>query len=182
MTAAAISRLNADHRRALNAYARKHGRTWRKSLLAARARGGYGIEGDLAHAVNLIGPSGLRAYKVGATPNPSARCAPVRLASGKRFNAFDGRTVKYKGNTYEVVGCGTGSVASKRAGALSEGTYALRNLKTGKIRYVAKRTVRDLAYHRGGRAILGMPKKPRAKARKAPARKPAKRRSTRKGR
>lgn len=102
--------------------------------------------------------------------NPSARCAPIRLASGQRFNAFDGRTVKYRGRSYEVVGCGTGSVAHKRAGALSEGTYALRSLKTGKTIYVPKRVVRDLAFHRGGKAILGMPKKPRAKKTKNPSR------------
>lgn len=87
--------------------------------------------------------------------NPNAPCAPVRLGKS-RYNAYVGATIEYRGNTYEIVGCGVGSSASKKAGALTEGTYAMRNLQTGKMRYVPKRRVRDEAYHRGGRAILGM--------------------------
>lgn len=83
MSAADLSRLSAGHCRALDAYARRHGRTWRAKLLTARARGGYGIEGDLVHAVNLVGPSGIRAYKPGATRNPGRKTAAKRARAAR---------------------------------------------------------------------------------------------------
>lgn len=72
MSAADLKRLTPAHRAALNAFARKHGRAWRSKLLTLRERGGYGIEGDLVHAVNIVGPSGIRAYKV-SVANPGRK-------------------------------------------------------------------------------------------------------------
>jgi hypothetical protein len=171
MTAAAISRLNADHRRALNAFARSHGRTWRSKLLALRAKGGYGIEGDLVHAVNLVGPSGIRAYKVGATPNPASACLPSRRPSGKSrgYNVHEGDVFHYRGARYKVIGCGIGPVAHKHAGAQVEGTYAVMNLSSESVRYLAKRTVRDAIYQKGteGRP---KPRGPRTAAKRKSAR------------
>lgn len=81
MSAADLKRLNAEHRRALNAYAREHGRTWRSKLNAARLRGDRSIRGDLAHAVNLIGPSGIRAYRVTMENPGRKRVARVLVAA-----------------------------------------------------------------------------------------------------
>ena len=88
--------------------------------------------------------------------NPSSACLPTRRPSGKSrgFNVYEGKTITYRGTRYKIIGCGTGSVAHKHAGAQVEGTYALLNEKTNKVRYVAKRTIRDLAYHRG---VAGRP-------------------------
>lgn len=90
--------------------------------------------------------------------NPSASCP----RQSSKFNAYQGRTVKYRKKSYEVEGCGIGRTAKRSIGKQEEGTYALRALKTGKKKYVAKRVIRDLAYHRGGKAILGMPKRKKA--------------------
>lgn len=95
--------------------------------------------------------------------NPSASCP----RQSPKFNAYQGRTVKYRKKSYEIEGCGIGRTAKRSIGKQEEGTYALRNLKTGKKKYVAKRVIRDLAYHRGGKAILGMPKR----AKRVPAKK-----------
>jgi len=100
MSAADLSRLSAAHRRALDAYARRHGRTWRAKLLAARARGGYGIEGDLVHAVNLVGPSGIRAYKPVATRNPGRKAKARGTSRGTKTKDDTGRqewSIKTKG-------------------------------------------------------------------------------------
>jgi hypothetical protein len=251
MSASDLKRLSAEHRRALNAYARKHGRTWRAKLLTARAKGGYGIEGPLVHAVNLVGPSGIRAYRV-TEENPGRKrprkaaskasagslynvrlfdpevgsfrhYARMRGTSAKdvgrrflakwamsgdpnwgdmgpteddisvvkatsrkvanpfaacervtpRFNAHQGRTINYRGADYEVDGCGIGNTAHRAIGQQTEGAARLRNLKTGKSRYVAKRVIRDIKYHRGADGVLGAAlRKPRAK--KTPKRKSAK--------
>jgi hypothetical protein len=80
MAAKDLGRLDARHRAALNAFARKHGRTWRSKLLALRAKGGYGIEGELVHAVNIVGPSGIRAYKV-TVANPGRKAKARRVAN-----------------------------------------------------------------------------------------------------
>ena len=89
---------------------------------------------------------------------PSASCP----RQSPKFNAYQGRTVKYRKKSYEIEGCGIGRTAKRSIGKQEEGTYALRALKTGKKKYVAKRVIRDLAYHRGGKAILGMPKRKKA--------------------
>ena len=94
--------------------------------------------------------------------NPSASCP----RQSSKFNAYQGRTVKYRKKSYEVEGCGIGRTAKRSIGKQEEGTYALRALKTGKKKYVAKRVIRDLAYHRGGKAILGMPKRKKAAPKK----------------
>lgn len=94
--------------------------------------------------------------------NPSASCP----RQSPKFNAYQGRTVKYRKKSYEIEGCGIGRTAKRSIGKQEEGTYALRNLKTGKKKYVAKRVIRDLAYHRGGKAILGMPKRKKAAPKK----------------
>lgn len=90
--------------------------------------------------------------------NPSASCP----RQSPKFNAYQGRTVKYRKKSYEIEGCGIGRTAKRSIGKQEEGTYALRALKTGRKKYVAKRVIRDLAYHRGGKAILGMPKRKKA--------------------
>ena len=103
--------------------------------------------------MNIVGKAPAR--KIG---NPSASCP----RQSSKFNAYQGRTVKYRKKSYEIEGCGIGRTAKRSIGKQEEGTYALRALKTGKKKYVAKRVIRDLAYHRGGKAILGMPKRKKA--------------------
>lgn len=103
------------------------------------------------------------------TRNPSSACLPTRRASSKSrgFNVYEGQSITYKGTRYKVIGCGIGATATRSIGVQAEGTYALLNERTNKVRYVAKRVVRDIAYHRG---LAGRPaaKGPRtAKARKS---------------
>ena len=81
--------------------------------------------------------------------NPTGLCAPVRLQKGRRYNAWVGSKVNYRGRDYEIVGCGTGSTSQRPAGKLTEGTYAMSDMMTGRVIYVPKRRVRDEAYHRG---------------------------------
>ena len=58
------------------------------------------------------------------------------------------------GEVGEQVGLAVLPVQHADAGAQVEGTYALLNEKTNTVRYLAKRTVRYLAYHRG---VAGRP-------------------------
>lgn len=103
--------------------------------------------------------------------NPASACLPSRPASGKSrgFNVHEGDVFTYRGDRLKVVGCGIGSVSHKTVGAQTEGTYACLNEKTGKVRYLAKRTVRDAMYHHG---ILGRPapRGPRTAAKRKRAR------------
>lgn len=82
------------------------------------------------------------------TRNPSSACLPVRRGKAP-YNVHEGQSLTYRGHTYKVIGCGVGSLARKSIGAQTEGTYALLNVKTNRVIYVAKRVVRDIAYHRG---------------------------------
>lgn len=150
---------DAEHRE-FASFARMYGSQWKKQIRQRRMDGR--LSGPAATAFNKIGPSGLIAYRLtmaNKVANPSASCP----RQSPKFNAYQGRTVKYRKKSYEIEGCGIGRTAKRSIGKQEEGTYALRNLKTGRKKYVAKRVIRDLAYHRGGKAILGMPKKPRAK-------------------
>lgn len=102
--------------------------------------------------------------------NPSATCTRV----SERNNAYQGRTVYLGDNAYEVSGCGT---QEKQSVSVNEGTYALRNLSTGKVKYVKKSVLRNLKYHAGGEGVLGAPEPlafKRAQARRAAAKRAAK--------
>lgn len=103
----------------------------------------------------------IRRRKAIRYSNPYASCERQvtrgALFARGRHNAWQGTTFDYKGRSYEIAGCGTEQTAKRRAGKLTEGTYALRNLRTGKIIYEPKRRVRDEAYHRGGNSLMGMP-------------------------
>lgn len=127
-----------------------------RSTSAAKVRAKYLLQHPSVRPANIKAVRHSMSRKVA---NPSASCP----RQSPKFNAYQGRTVKYRKKSYEVEGCGIGRTAKRSIGKQEEGTYALRALKTGKKKYVAKRVIRDLAYHRGGKAILGMPKKPRAK-------------------
>lgn len=94
MSAADLKRLTPAHKAALNAFARKHGRTWRSKLLTLREKGGYGIEGDLVHAVNVVGPSGIRAYRV-TVANPGRKATGRQRNPAKKSTRLDSFTRAY---------------------------------------------------------------------------------------
>ena len=103
----------------------------------------------------------IRRRKAIRYSNPYASCERQvtrgALFVRGRHNAWQDQELKYKGSNYKIVGCGTGKSAKLKAGKLTEGTYAMRNLRSGKIRYAPKRRVRDEAYHRGGYSVEKMP-------------------------
>lgn len=154
-----IARMTDAEHREFASFARMYGSQWKKQIRQRRMDGR--LSGPAATAFNKIGPSGLIAYRLtmaNKIANPSASCP----RQSPKFNAYQGRTVKYRKKSYEIEGCGIGRTAKRSIGKQEEGTYALRALKTGRKKYVAKRVIRDLAYHRGGKAILGMPKRKKA--------------------
>ena len=126
-----------------------------RSTSAAKVRAKYLLQHPSVRPANIKAVRHSASRKVA---NPSASCP----RQSPKFNAYQGRTVKYRKKSYEIEGCGIGRTAKRSIGKQEEGTYALRALKTGKKKYVAKRVIRDLAYHRGGKAILGMPKRKKA--------------------
>lgn len=160
-----MAALTFHEREALIRFAKSHSPGWKKNLISRMESGQY-MSDDVRAVAQKLGASGIRKHVIPReslrsqkVANPSASCP----RQSPKFNAYQGRTVKYRKKSYEIEGCGIGRTAKRSIGKQEEGTYALRNLKTGKKKYVAKRVIRDLAYHRGGKAILGMPKKPRAK-------------------
>lgn len=103
----------------------------------------------------------IRRRKAIRYSNPYASCERQvtrgALFVRGRHNAWQDQELKYKGSNYKIVGCGTEKSAKRKAGKLTEGTYAMRNLRSGKILYAPKRRVRDEAYHRGGYSVFKMP-------------------------
>lgn len=138
--------------------------TWHSSGFSMRSTSAAKVRAKYLLQHPSVRPANIKAVRHSASKvaNPSASC-PRQSAS---FNAYQGRTVKYRKKSYEIEGCGIGRTAKRSIGKQEEGTYALRALKTGKKKYVAKRVIRDLAYHRGGKAILGMPKRKKAAPKK----------------
>lgn len=131
---------------------------WHSSGFSARSTSAAKVRAKYLLQHPSVRPANIKAVRHSSTKtrNPSSACLPTRRPSGKSrgFNVYEGKVITYRGTRYKIIGCGTGSVARKHAGAQVEGTYALLNEKTNKVRYVAKRTIRDLAYHRG---VAGRP-------------------------
>jgi len=103
--------------------------------------------------------------------NPASACSPVRRGKAP-FNSHEGQYVVYNRTRYRIMGCGTGATARRSIGKQEEGTYALLNEKTNKVRYVAKRVVRDILYRRG-REGAPAPRGPRTAAKRKGAAKRA---------
>lgn len=80
--------------------------------------------------------------------NPASACLPKRIGKAP-YNVHEGQVITYRGTRYKIIGCGIGETARRSIGVQVEGTYALLNEKTNHVIYVAKRVVRDIAYHRG---------------------------------
>lgn len=94
----------------------------------------------------IIGGRQARALK--SVASSIERCDPVRLPPQfkRGYNRYEGSTVTYRGQVYDVVGCGVGKRQSASAGKLEEGVYALRNRATGDTLFVPKRRMRDLKH------------------------------------
>lgn len=159
-----MAALTFHEREALIRFAKSHSPGWKKNLISRMESGQY-MSDDVRAVAQKLGASGIRKHVIPReslrsqkVANPSASCP----RQSPKFNAYQGRTVKYRKKSYEIEGCGIGRTAKRSIGKQEEGTYALRALKTGRKKYVAKRVIRDLAYHRGGKAILGMPKRKKA--------------------
>lgn len=162
---------DAEHRE-FASFARMYGSQWKKQIRQRRMDGR--LSGPAATAFNKIGPSGLIAYRLtmaNKVANPATACSPVRRGKAP-FNSHEGQGITYRGTRYRIMGCGTGATARRSIGKQEEGTYALLNEKTNKVRYVAKRVVRDILYRRG-REGAPAPRGPRTAAKRKGAAKRA---------
>lgn len=126
----------------------------------------YLVESDRTGKIRRVAKSAIELDE--RVRNPATACAPVRRPSHKSggYNVHVGDVFMHHGARLKVIGCGMGAVAHKSAGAQTEGTYAVQNTKTEKVRYLAKRVVRDAIYNKGteGRPA---PKGPRTAKRRS---------------
>lgn len=67
--------LSAVHRAALDRAAQQYGRTWKAEVLRRRTYG-LPLDPDVVHAINVVGPSAIRAYSPRKANAPRSRQAP----------------------------------------------------------------------------------------------------------